>query len=123
MREIKFRAYHKKNKKMMPVIAIEAHMEVRVRDKEWWYPNFTVLMQYTGLKDKNGKEIYEGDVVEGRKETSESCYNVKSRVFYQDGCPAVEVDKDYHPCLYECCGLEIIGNIYENPEMSSAVDK
>lgn len=79
------------------------------------------LMQYTGLKDKNGKEIYEGDVVQ---------HLVKSRM-YPDGqirhntiewTDDLEMDNSWgsHSSgFYMPIGAdwEIIGNIYENPEL------
>jgi len=66
-----------------------------------------VLMQYTGLKDKNGKEIYEGDVVnvDGSRQIIKWLYSEWS-VFDNTG--------EYGYSSGEC---EIIGNIYENPEL------
>jgi uncharacterized phage protein (TIGR01671 family) len=54
MREIKFRAWDLISKKMVQVIHFYNHNDV--------YPDY-IFMQYTGLKDANGKEVYEGDVV------------------------------------------------------------
>jgi len=75
-------------------------------------PDDLILMQYTGLKDKNGKEIYEGDIFQRHNgHTSEVAYD------------------NYHACfglkdkgLTHLNGIdnsngEIIGNIYENPEL------
>lgn len=81
------------------------------------YGEQTPIMQYTGLKDKNGKEIYEGDVLKIRKELA--------HLF-----PVNDLENDFNR-LVEYRGAsfspldvvgenscEIIGNIYENPDLS-----
>lgn len=82
------------------------------------------VMQYTGLKDMNGKEIYEGDVVK-----MHSWWNAFGPAGYDSDVTVVEFDEElcgFTPmCNYDCdCGvyhsaskLEVIGNIYENPEL------
>lgn len=86
------------------------------------YKKAEVVMQYTGLKDKNGKEIYEGDVVRGT--TDEWDAETKTD-------DIVEVEWDSKTCGFlpfsgydSDCGtgtsprhVEVIGNIYENPEL------
>jgi uncharacterized phage protein (TIGR01671 family) len=57
MREIKFRAWYEWKKHMDKNSQLTSHFEEVLQD------DCCILMQYTGLKDKNGKEIYEGDVV------------------------------------------------------------
>lgn len=72
------------------------------------------LMQYTGLKDKNGKEIYEGDIVQTH--TKEF-----AKVVFQNGCfmwdnAPLCYDEEWEFAKTEKWA-EIIGNIYENPEL------
>ena len=79
-----------------------------------------VLMQYTGLKDKNGKEIYEGDLVEWSCET-EICSSPRSEISiveFRKGS-FFPVASPTHTCYYsvEDPVCEVIGNIYENPEL------
>ena len=69
------------------------------------------VMQYTGLKDKNVKEIYEGDVViNGSGHISEEPFVVEWEYCHDDG--AGYLNLMYAP---EC--VEVIGNIYENPDL------
>ena len=82
--------------------------------------------QYTGLKDKNGKEIYEGDIVSF--EDSDGGYEYQDVVintgiveygelrFYFTNRVAVEMD-DFYIKDGRCDGIEVIGNIHENPEL------
>ena len=71
------------------------------------------LLQYTGIEDKSGKEIYEGDVIDCLHDG----FRFLSKVFFDQGSFVVQQDEDYEPCLYEIHYVEIIGNIYENPEL------
>mgnify|MGYP003629767402 CR=1 FL=1 len=77
------------------------------------------IMQYTGLKDKNGKEIYEGDIIdEGIVrfgivdiEDNEGCsYNQVCGFYIKD----LRFNDEYHMDLRD---TEVIGNIHENPEL------
>ena len=77
--------------------------------------------QYTGLRDKNGKEIFEGDIV-----CVDDGYNDKDfytvKYFDYDDYPAFDLENYGSECngLSECMALktlEVIGNIYDNPEL------
>jgi len=72
-----------------------------------FYKNGNRLMQYTGLKDNNGKEIYEGDIVKWGK--------IIEKVEMKDGCWSM--DGWILGTIVEEFNLEVIGNIYENPEL------
>lgn len=77
-----------------------------------------ILMQFTGLKDKNGKEIYEGDLLYCKK-TSEMFPDEDrwiSDVRYSEASFTYRGDDplEENECLEE---MEVIGNIYENPEL------
>ncbi len=127
MREIKFRAWDKKLKIMKTIFLVNSKgvfIDISIGKHRQHVNNHVVLMQYTGLKDKNGKEIYEGDII-----TSPECKH-PYQVIYCYGsfdinwpkcCKHCAKGDASHGSLYEMLafdeGTEVIGNIYENPEL------
>ena len=104
MREIKFRVWDKEEKKMLNDSRATWILHTRNHVP---YSDRYVLMQYTGLKDKGGKEIYEGDIV-------------KDNFGHWDKQPVEMTPLFWHEFIeygLENASLEIIGNIYENPEL------
>ena len=74
------------------------------------------LMQYTGLKDKNDKEIYEGDVLSNGND--EKPY----KVVFENGSFRAEFEGDFKEYSFDLIdvvaqGYEVVGNIYQNPEL------
>ncbi|EGT8214749.1 hypothetical protein JE294_003034 [Listeria monocytogenes] len=122
MRAIGFRAFVKRKKKMLPVTDLCFNETEAVGVSgcgnakctlcvDWYSFDDVVLMQYTGLKDKNGKKIFEGDV--GWDEHNE-CYGV---VKFEEG-KFLYVWENIAEDLQEVAdGIEIYGNIHENPDL------
>lgn len=119
MREIKFRCYDKNEKYMLPwehlVDAGDLSEMLKFGHEE--DADYSKLMQYTGLKDKNGVEIYEGDVLIGVKTVGTSKLEVywdKDECFFhllRNGWPCKKLTKN------NVMRSTIVGNIYENPEL------
>lgn len=82
------------------------------------------LMQYTGLKDKNGKEIYEGDIYkshykyENKSAKRTDKFRIIGKVIFKAPCFRLEgLGKNIGAIVPLLTDGEIIGNIYENPEL------
>jgi len=136
MREIKFRAWDKKGKKMYEVEAISwlwKYIDVIVGYNKNNYPKIKgmpiedmELIQFTGLLDKNGKEIYEGDIVEFFDDMD---VLRKEPVTFENGSFGFIIGWEQEEFLgfnnewLNLDELEVIGNIYENPELLEGVRK
>lgn len=130
MREIKFRVWNKNTSTMVDSYKITP-LALSV-DQDGIFLPFSdqyVLMQYTGLKDRNGKDIYEGDIVrrgaEMPKNLPRGLQNIYTIVF-EEGCfVCAEMNGlgigegwgvKFVASSYQS-ELEVIGNIYKNPEL------
>ncbi len=135
MREIKFRVW-RNNRMSYP----------NQKDAEIWDSNMilpycdsglsngvmvkkenNILMQFIGRKDKNGKEIYEGDIIETNNFCGKTWFLIK---YEEDSCGTFSAFHAVHIKSFDKkngsqssihCGVtdscEVIGNIYENPEL------
>lgn len=120
MREIKFRVWDKELKVMRDA----RYIDFENSEVSYWLNHETdysdivepfknvELMQYTGIKDFDGKEIYEGDILTGGSYTS-------CEIFFLDG--GFSCDRLNPFCFYQAIvkdeKLKVIGNIYENQEL------
>jgi uncharacterized phage protein (TIGR01671 family) len=150
MREIKFRAWDNKNKKMFIPSMLDWKDERDPKENDtrtfyiWRSPyedehvnwshtcigtEDSILMQYTGLDDKNGKEIYEGDVIQFKDGIVINGSNIhRSKVEWLDELSGFYIHADnvgYYQVNPSQCAMyhyEIIGNIYDNPELLEQED-
>jgi uncharacterized phage protein (TIGR01671 family) len=121
-REIKFRAWDKINNVVIKNCAMYSHYHFTEN-----YQKEIEFMQFTGLKDKNGKEIYEGDILQFKSQSlldswagkemttkvAEIYWNQEELAFYIRN-KEVELKPDMRT---DNNNFEIIGNIHENPEL------
>ena len=119
MREIKFRYGFKKNKYIFHIfdlIDIETGLFEAWRRVNFISPEQIIKDEYIGLKDKTGKEIYEGDIA--RWNDGSGIYEI---VFKNGAFMRFSKFKCYYSHINNDSGdLEIIGNIHENPELLEA---
>ena len=143
-REIKFRAWVKAEKRMCPITVLTdegAYLVGVSKGKDQYYDGGRevirapddgrflnkrefVLMQFTGLQDKNGKDIYEGDIVENKTQRKNFDNRTGKYEYHLDVITTRDVvEFNKHWCSFdftkrtEIGELKVLGNIYQTPEL------
>lgn len=115
-RPLKFRAWNSKSKQMVYKVNIDYNGHANDGQSYITYGPPDAVMQFTGMKDKRGKDLYEGDIIQ---------HFITGYIFsivYKDGAFCLKAEND-HPNKGVFFGLntldnmEIKGNIFQNPEI------
>ena len=119
MREFKFRAWDKFKKEMREVDKIDFHSKKGIivwflNGEKILYPKqSTEIMQFTGLKDKKGVEIYEGDIVSHPSKALD-----RAEAKFTRGLFRIVAKDGRDELLYYCYDIvEVIGNIHQNKDL------
>lgn len=123
-REIKFRIWDVENKEMLKVQELDFEPtfyggRIAIRPdqyNDYFDTEDMILMQYTGLHDKTGKEIYEGDIV---KKTGNIGIDIGKVIYEYNGfiVDVMNMDRPYGRVHLLEKFTEVIGNIYEDSEL------
>lgn len=120
MREIKFRFWDDTLKEMIWPNANFTTMVIRLNGRvtDGSVNMVGTLMQFTGLKDKNGVEVYDGDVIRSESGIFTEPVTLIVHTHDEDWPGTVmATSEDNHCPLWDATPCEVIGNIYENPEI------
>lgn len=118
MRQFKFRVYAHcdEGMKMVYLDPIECDNGLWFSSKEHIDDYGDKIMQYTGLKDRNGKEIYEDDIITFNFRTRGYNFSHTGKVFFDDYMWCVETTEEEIFSINRIHNVEVIGNIYENQD-------
>ena len=131
MREILFRGKRLNNGEWVEGFFVNQYGSSAIYVNEWgteyafdnYHVDINTVGQFTGLTDKNGKKIFEGDIVkaiEREHDEDENPIVVIGKMIFDDCCFGLKAKKVfdfYAPIWDKNIELEVIGNVYDNPEL------
>lgn len=129
MREFKFRAWNKVANFMIYWDEFtdyeQDQMAIVGKDYRVFNDSEFILLQSTGLKDSKGNEIYEGDILEAEHKLKTQKFKRRYQVIFNEKgyWDAISLDgKPVRLCYAGFDKCEVIGNIYESPELLGAIE-
>ena len=140
MRSFKLRAWNKKTKYLTRVQSVDFTLDGklsisimkagRFKEKEFYKQEDIILLQYVGIVDFDGKELYEGDIIEFTYKEIPGTHVAAVRYFSEHGAFTLYDGSGRSPVLEYVLHLSmlrtefyVIGNIYENPELLPELSK
>lgn len=132
MREIKYRMWNPETKVMVDlkkITPLAVHPEVLKEGLDGLFIPFKEgypLIQFTGLHDKNGREVYEGDILTDHKRKYICSWKKEEAAFViygEDKYKNTTIGHRAGSAKWVQSHFEVIGNIYENPELLEATDE
>ena len=122
MRQLKFRVYDTLDKRYIKCDeGYQGHYVLSLKGEFHNLLNGSggkecIVQQYTSLKDKNGVDIYEGDIVKATSDQYEN-ENFVGKVIFDEGCFLTWVNTNDIRGIWGEGDIEVIGNIFETPEL------
>jgi uncharacterized phage protein (TIGR01671 family) len=116
MKQVKFRAWEKNLEEIIPVYNIDFDRKMINTDSAWRTFDEIELMQWTGLKDIKGKDVYEGDILKSNELWEVIYVPTLARFMMRNTGKTEETFQEENMSALSLIDFEIVGNVFEMPD-------